>query len=65
MQVVHEFENFSVVRSSKGIFYIDHKEHGQKILFLPPTDSEEYEAEVRWIESSERVEADFLKYLEA
>lgn len=63
MQVIHEFENFSVLRSSKGIFYIDHKEHGQKILFLPSPDFEDYDAEVRWIESSERVAEDFLKYL--
>ncbi len=63
MQVIHEFENFSVARSSKGIFYIDHKEQGQKILFLPSPDTPEYDAEVRWIESSERVEADFSKYL--
>ncbi len=65
MQMIHEFENFSVARSSKGIFYIDHKEHGQKILFLPSPDSREYAAEVAWIESAERVAADFLKYLEA
>ena len=65
MQVIHEFENFSVVRSSKGIFYIDHKENGQKILFLPSPGFSDYDAEVRWIESGERVEADFLKYLSA
>ncbi len=64
MQVIHEFENFSVARSSKGIFYIDHKEHGQKILFLPSPETGDYDAEVRWIESTERVEADFLKYLD-
>lgn len=65
LQVIHEFENLSVARSSKGIFYIDHKEHGQKILFLPSPGSKDYDAEVRWIASPERVEADFLKYLKA
>lgn len=65
MQVIHEFENFSVARSSKGIFYIDHKTHGQKILFLPSPGSPDHDGEVAWIESTERVEADFLKYLDA
>lgn len=63
MQVIHEFENFSVARSSKGIYYIDHKEHGQKILFLPSPGFSNYDAEASWIESGDRVEADFLKYL--
>jgi len=64
MQVIHEFERFSVARSSKGIFYIDHKEHGQLIVFLPTPSTPEYDAEVRWIESAERVETDFLKYID-
>lgn len=63
MRVIHEFEKFSVARSSKGIFYIDHKEYGQKILFLPSPGFSDYDAEVRWIESVDRVETDFLKYL--
>jgi len=63
MQVIHEFERFSVARSSKGIFYINHKEHGQQIIFLPSPNTAEYDAEVRWIESPDRVETDFLKYL--
>jgi len=65
LQVIHEFENFSVGRSDKGIYYIDHKEHGQKILFLPSPDTKEYDTQIQWIESAERIEEDFLKYLKA
>jgi hypothetical protein len=63
--VIHEFENFSVARSDKGIYYIDHKEHEQKILFLPSPDTSEYHTEIQWIESAERIEEDFFKYLKA
>lgn len=62
MTELHSFETFSVSRSIGGDYFIE-TDQGEEILILSPSGSDEHKQESQWIESKEREEADFKRYL--
>lgn len=56
--LIHGFENFSVVQSISGDYFIE-TDNGEELLILSPNGSYEHERQAEWIRSTDRTEDDF------